>query len=53
MTEEKLRDILLDFIRDRLNTARAGFRVKVIDEFHMNEGGKVLYSRLHEIADKD
>ena len=30
-----------------------GLRVMVIDEFPMNEGGKVLYSRLQEIAEKD
>ena len=53
VTEEKYRDILLDFIRDRLNAARTGLRVMVIDEFPMNEGGKVLYSRLQEIAEKD
>lgn len=53
VTEEKYRNILLDFIRDRINTARTGLRVMVIDEFPVNEGGKVLYSRLQEIAEKD
>ena len=51
--EEADRSILLDFIQSRLNAARTGLRIMVIDEFPMNEGGKVLYSRLQEIAGKD
>ena len=51
VTEEKYRDILLDFVRGRLNAARTGLRVEVIDEFPVNEGGKVLYSELQRMAD--
>ena len=51
VTEEKYRDILLDFVRGRLNTARTGLRVEVVDEFPVNEGGKVLYSELQKMAD--
>ncbi len=50
VTEEKYRDLLLDFVRDRLKAARTALRVEVIDEFPVNEGGKVLYSELQKMA---
>ena len=50
VTDEKYRDIILDFVLGRLNTVRTGLRVEVIDEFPVNEGGKVLYFELQKMA---
>ena len=53
VTEEAEKDQVEAFVLGRIGAARTGFRVQTIPEFPRNEGGKILYSRLQEMAEQD
>ena len=52
VTDEKYRDIITAFVRGKISTAHAGFRVLTVPEFPKNEAGKILYSVLQAEAEK-
>ncbi len=52
VTDDRYPEILTAFIREKIITAYAGFRILTIPEFPKNEAGKILYAALQEEAEK-
>ena len=52
VTDDRYRDIITSFIRGKILTAHAGFRVLTVPAFPTNEGGKILYAALQAEAEK-
>ena len=52
VTDEKYKDFVADFIRGKIITAHAGFRILTVPEFPKNDAGKILYAQLEAEAEK-
>ena len=51
VTDDRYRDTVAAFVREKISAARAGFRVVAVADFPKNEGGKILYSQLQSAAE--
>ena len=51
VTDEKEKELVENFVRERISATRAGLRVMTIAAFPQNEGGKILYAELQAAAE--
>ena len=51
VTDDRYRDTVAAFVREKISAARAGFRVVAVADFPKNEGGKILSSQLQSAAE--
>ena len=52
VTDERHREIITAFVREKIPAAHAGFRVLTVPAFPKNEAGKILYAELQAEAEK-
>ena len=51
VTDEKEKELVENFVCERISATRAGLRVMTIAAFPQNEGGKILYAELQAAAE--